>query len=239
MVRSTTHSSPGAAPSGRELSPTVAHPPARAVDGAVSAAASATAATSMYRVMPPIRPSATGGSGEASNYLAMYDHLRYEQDGPVTLITIDRPERMNAIGPQTHRELVDAWERFRDDDEAHVAVLTGRGRQGLLRRRRPQGGVGRRAGGGDRSRRARRPQARRAPGRARPVALDRPLQADDRRRQRRRLRRRARVGLLDRPRDRRPSTRPSASPAGAGTSASPTAARSGCRASSACAARWS
>ena len=24
-----------------------------------------------------------------------YEHLRYEQDGPVTLITIDRPERMN------------------------------------------------------------------------------------------------------------------------------------------------
>ena len=27
-----------------------------------------------------------------------YEHLRYEQDGPVTVITIDRPERMNAIG---------------------------------------------------------------------------------------------------------------------------------------------
>jgi enoyl-CoA hydratase len=57
----------------------------------------------------------------------MYEHLTYEQDGPVALITIDRPERMNAIGPRTHSELVDAWERFRDDDEAHVAVLTGAG----------------------------------------------------------------------------------------------------------------
>jgi enoyl-CoA hydratase len=57
----------------------------------------------------------------------MYDHLTYEQDGPVTLIAINRPERMNAIGPRTHRELVDAWERFRDDDEAYVAVLTGAG----------------------------------------------------------------------------------------------------------------
>ena len=57
----------------------------------------------------------------------MYEHLTYEQDGPVTLITIDRPERMNAIGPQTHRELVDAWQRFRDDDDAYVAVLTGAG----------------------------------------------------------------------------------------------------------------
>ncbi|MEA2420482.1 MAG: hypothetical protein QOE60_2688, partial [Thermoleophilaceae bacterium] len=57
----------------------------------------------------------------------MYEHIGYAQDGPVTLITIDRPERMNAIGPQTHRELVDAWTRFRDDDDAHVAVLTGAG----------------------------------------------------------------------------------------------------------------
>jgi enoyl-CoA hydratase/carnithine racemase len=57
----------------------------------------------------------------------MYEHLSYEQDGPVTLITINRPERMNAIGAQTHRELVDAWTRFRDDDQALVAVLTGAG----------------------------------------------------------------------------------------------------------------
>ena len=56
-----------------------------------------------------------------------YEHLTYEQDGPVTVITIDRPDRMNAIGPRTHRELVDAWERFRDDPEASVAVLTGAG----------------------------------------------------------------------------------------------------------------
>jgi enoyl-CoA hydratase len=57
----------------------------------------------------------------------MYEHIAYVQDGPVTLIRIDRPERMNAIGPQTHRELVDAWQRFRDDDDAYVAVLTGAG----------------------------------------------------------------------------------------------------------------
>jgi enoyl-CoA hydratase len=56
-----------------------------------------------------------------------YEHLLYERRGPVTLITINRPERMNAIGPTTHAELVDAWGRFRVDDEALVAVLTGAG----------------------------------------------------------------------------------------------------------------
>ena len=56
-----------------------------------------------------------------------YEHLNYEQRGPVAIITINRPERMNAIGPQTHRELIDAWDRFRTDDTALVGVLTGTG----------------------------------------------------------------------------------------------------------------
>ena len=57
----------------------------------------------------------------------MYEQLLFERHGPVTLITINRPERMNAIGPVTSRELIDAWNRFADDDEQLVAVLTGAG----------------------------------------------------------------------------------------------------------------
>lgn len=56
-----------------------------------------------------------------------YQHLLYERRGAVTIITINRPDRMNAIGPQTHRELIDAWQRFRTDDDALVGVLTGAG----------------------------------------------------------------------------------------------------------------
>lgn len=56
-----------------------------------------------------------------------YSQILFERRGPVTLITINRPERMNAIGPVVSRELVDAWGRFRDDDEQLVAVLTGAG----------------------------------------------------------------------------------------------------------------
>ena len=57
----------------------------------------------------------------------MYEFVAYEEDGPVTTISFDRPERMNAIGPVMSAELVDAWTRFREDDGALVAVLTGRG----------------------------------------------------------------------------------------------------------------
>jgi enoyl-CoA hydratase len=56
-----------------------------------------------------------------------YEQILFERRGPVTLITINRRERMNAIGPVVSRELVDAWGRFRDDDEQLVAVITGAG----------------------------------------------------------------------------------------------------------------
>ena len=56
-----------------------------------------------------------------------FERLRYERRGPVTVITIDRPERMNAIDGPTAAELVEAWGEFRDDDEALVGVLTGAG----------------------------------------------------------------------------------------------------------------
>jgi enoyl-CoA hydratase len=58
-----------------------------------------------------------------------YSQILFERRGPVTVITINRPERHNAIGPVVSRELVDAWGRFRDDDEQLVAVLTGAGRE--------------------------------------------------------------------------------------------------------------
>jgi enoyl-CoA hydratase len=56
-----------------------------------------------------------------------YAEIRYEKKGPITVITFNRPEVRNCIGPRTHRELVDAWTRFRDDRTAYVAVLTGEG----------------------------------------------------------------------------------------------------------------
>ncbi len=51
----------------------------------------------------------------------------YEQKDRVVTITINRPEAMNAIDPETHEALVAAWTRFRDDDGAWVAILTGAG----------------------------------------------------------------------------------------------------------------
>ena len=56
-----------------------------------------------------------------------YQQIKYSQEGPVTIITFNRPEVKNCIGPRTHRELVDAFDRFRTDEDARVAVITGAG----------------------------------------------------------------------------------------------------------------
>jgi E-phenylitaconyl-CoA hydratase len=42
-------------------------------------------------------------------------------------VTIDRPEALNAIDPETHDQLVRAWERLRKDDRLRAGVLTGSG----------------------------------------------------------------------------------------------------------------
>jgi enoyl-CoA hydratase len=56
-----------------------------------------------------------------------YEHLRYEQDDRVVVLTYDRPEQRNAISRAMNLELHDAWQRFRDDDDAFVLVITGSG----------------------------------------------------------------------------------------------------------------
>jgi enoyl-CoA hydratase len=56
-----------------------------------------------------------------------YETLRYEQTDHVVTLTYDRPEQHNAVNRLMNRELHDAWQRFRDDDDAFVLVITGAG----------------------------------------------------------------------------------------------------------------
>ena len=58
----------------------------------------------------------------------MSDAVRYEQDGHVVTITYDRPEALNAVNGEMRRGLNDAFSRFRDDEAAWVAIVTGAGR---------------------------------------------------------------------------------------------------------------
>jgi enoyl-CoA hydratase len=53
--------------------------------------------------------------------------VRFDMDGPVAVVTIDRPEVANAVDRPTADALVTAFRGFDDDPGAAVAVLTGAG----------------------------------------------------------------------------------------------------------------
>jgi E-phenylitaconyl-CoA hydratase len=52
----------------------------------------------------------------------------YERDGYVATITYNRPAVLNAINGELRQDMNAAWERFRDDEEAWVGIVTGAGR---------------------------------------------------------------------------------------------------------------
>jgi enoyl-CoA hydratase len=54
-------------------------------------------------------------------------HLKYEKQDGIAYLTMDRPERRNALSPQMIVEMANAWRDFRDDSQARVAILTGAG----------------------------------------------------------------------------------------------------------------
>src|SRR5437773_1102294 len=56
-----------------------------------------------------------------------YETLRYGQDDHVVTLTYNRPEQHNAVNRVMNRELHHAWQRFRDDPDAFVLVITGAG----------------------------------------------------------------------------------------------------------------
>ena len=55
------------------------------------------------------------------------EYVRYELDGHIATITYDRPERKNAIDGEMRRQINAAFDRFRAEEEAWVAIVTGTG----------------------------------------------------------------------------------------------------------------
>jgi E-phenylitaconyl-CoA hydratase len=58
----------------------------------------------------------------------MNDTVLYERDGHVATITYNRPEVLNAINGELRQDLNAAWNRFREDEEAWVGIVTGTGK---------------------------------------------------------------------------------------------------------------
>jgi enoyl-CoA hydratase len=54
--------------------------------------------------------------------------INYRVEGRVALIGMNRPEKRNALSDELRQAVVDAVERFKNDDSARVAILYGEGK---------------------------------------------------------------------------------------------------------------
>lgn len=59
--------------------------------------------------------------------MTAYTYVIVEKTGPVLTVTINRPERMNALHPPANEELAAIFDDFAADDDLWVAILTGAG----------------------------------------------------------------------------------------------------------------
>jgi enoyl-CoA hydratase/carnithine racemase len=53
--------------------------------------------------------------------------VTYELRGPAAVLTIDRPERRNAVDPTTADQLLESYREFESEDDARILILTGAG----------------------------------------------------------------------------------------------------------------
>ena len=57
-----------------------------------------------------------------------YEAILYETRGPVAIITLNRPDRLNAIGAAVREEVHAAVQAAQEDDMVRAAIITGAGR---------------------------------------------------------------------------------------------------------------
>lgn len=56
-----------------------------------------------------------------------YQYVRVEREGPITIVTINRPEVYNALHKPAHLEMEEVFDAFEADPDQWVCVLTGAG----------------------------------------------------------------------------------------------------------------
>lgn len=64
--------------------------------------------------------------------MSNYETITVEKRGKVGVLTINRPDKLNALGAKVHEEGVAALEAWRPDDEVRVVVITGTGEKSFI-----------------------------------------------------------------------------------------------------------
>ncbi len=57
-----------------------------------------------------------------------YETILLERKDGIATVTLNRPEKLNALNPQMFAELLHAFRKVSEDDESRVLVITGAGR---------------------------------------------------------------------------------------------------------------
>ncbi|MEP1142750.1 MAG: crotonase/enoyl-CoA hydratase family protein [Henriciella sp.] len=59
--------------------------------------------------------------------LGDYEEIKLEQEGPIAILTLDRPEKMNAFTGKMMQEMIDAFDKTDANDEIRAVIVTGSG----------------------------------------------------------------------------------------------------------------
>lgn len=61
-----------------------------------------------------------------------YQTLRYESKAGIGYITINRPDKLNALNTQAKQELLQVFEQINHDQDIHVVIVTGAGEKSFV-----------------------------------------------------------------------------------------------------------
>ena len=65
---------------------------------------------------------------EALNAVAKYESILFETDGPIAVLTLNRPQRRNALSLELMREVIDCLTEIGKDRNLRVVLLKAAGK---------------------------------------------------------------------------------------------------------------
>jgi enoyl-CoA hydratase/carnithine racemase len=75
----------------------------------------------------PVRSVNLAEKPSGSRKMTDLQFCKVEREGPLTVVTLNRPEVMNALHSEAHHELEKIWDEFAARDDLWVGIVTGAG----------------------------------------------------------------------------------------------------------------